>query len=475
MSPPARRVLGISLAVFFAACARSSTPAPEAAPTVALVGATILDGTGAAEIANGVLLYAGDTIRCVGTRAACPIPERAAVRDVAGKYLTPGLIDAHVHFSQTGWLDGRPDGLDVRERYPYGEVIAELRANPSRWFASYLCAGVTGVFDVGGFRWTIAMARAAERDPAAPHVRASGPLISHVGPEALRTPGDGSQFILLTSSEAGRAGVRELAELGAAAVKIWYLSPPDSMWSEIETRYRAVADEARTVGLPFIVHATDLRAAKVAVDAGAFMLVHSVDDQPVDEAFLTLMAEHGTIYGPTLLVERNWGRAVVAAVSGDTVPVYEDPRGCVDEWTEEKLDTAPGLRDLVLDEGITPEMIAAGRERSLRRREVMAENLRRVHAAGIPIVLATDAGNPLTLHGVSVHDELAAMEEAGIPPADLVTIATRNGARAMGRADLGTLAPGQVADILVLSRDPRESSAAFRAIDAIVHRGTWSE
>ncbi|MGH7556607.1 MAG: amidohydrolase family protein [Gemmatimonadota bacterium] len=471
---PDRLALPLSLALLLAGCADGSDARADGDATTALVGATILDGTGGPAIDDGVLLFSTDGIECVGSRADCPVPDGAEIHYVTGRYLTPGLIDTHVHFSQTGWLDGRPDGPDLRDRYPYDELVGDLRANPDRFFASYLCAGVTGVFDVGGFRWTIDMARDAADDPTAPHVRAAGPLISHAGREILSTGSDGSQFIMLTSPEAGREGVRELAGLGADAVKVWYLSPPDSIWDEIEGRFRAVADEARSAGLLLIVHATELRAARVAVDAGAFMLVHSVEDEAVDQEFLAFMKERGTIYAPTLLVGRNWGRAVVAAVTGDTVPEWDDPRGCVDGWTEEKLRAAPELRELVSDEGITPEMLAAGRERGARRREVMAANLRRVHAAGIPIVLATDAGNPLTLHGVSAHQELAAMEAAGIPPEDLLVMATRNGARALRRPDLGTLEAGQVADILVLSEDPRESAAAFGALDAVIHLGVWT-
>lgn len=458
-----------------AACAGGSDVDKAPAVTTVLVGATILHGAGGRAIDDGVLVFSADTIQCVGTRDDCPVPAGAAAHDLAGKYLTPGLIDAHVHFSQTGWLDGRPDGLDIRARYPYEEVVADLRSNPGRFFESYLCAGVTGVFDVGGFRWTIEMARAASKDAAAPHVRVAGPLISHAGLNILSTPNDGSQFIMLTSADAGRAGVRELAGLGADAVKVWYLSPPDSIWEEIEARFRAVAEEASAVGLPLIVHATELRAAKVAVDAGASMLVHSVEDEPVDEEFLALMKEHGTIYAPTLVVARNWGRAVTAAVMGDTVPRWDDPLGCVDEETEERLRAAPELQELASDEGVTLDMFAAARDQSARRQAIMDANLRRVHEAGIPIVLATDAGNPLTLHGASVHTELEAMEAAGIPPEDLVVIATRNGAHAMRRSDLGTLAAGQVADILVLSKDPRESAAAFQALESVIHLGQWAK
>lgn len=461
--------------LLLAACADGPGADDQPGAVSALVGATILDGSGGPAIDDGVLVFSGDTIQCVGSREDCRVPDRTEILELAGRYLTPGLIDTHVHFSQTGWLDGRPDGLDVRERYPYPELVADLRSNPDRFFASYLCAGVTGVFDVGGFRWTIDLARERAGDPTAPHIRAAGPLISHAGLEIMTTPDDGGQFIMLTSAEAGRVGVRELAGLGADAVKVWYLSPPDSVWDEIEARFRAVAEEASTVGLPLIVHATELRSAKVAVDAGAFMLVHSVIDEPVDAEFLALMKEHGTIYAPTLLVFPNWGRSVTAAVMGDTVPRWGDPLGCVDEETEEKLRAAPELQELVSDQGITPEMMAAAREQGARRREIMAANLRLVHDAGIPIVLATDAGNPLTLHGVAVHPELDAMEAAGIPPDDLLVMATRNGARALGRPDLGTLEPGKVADILVLAEDPRKSVAAFRALEAVIHLGVKTE
>ncbi len=75
--------------------------------------------------------------------------------DLKGLWITPGLVDAHVHFCQTGWADGRPDAFDVRERYPYEEVEADLRAHPERFFRSYLCSGVTAVFDVGGYPWTL--------------------------------------------------------------------------------------------------------------------------------------------------------------------------------------------------------------------------------------------------------------------------------------------------------------------------------
>ena len=90
--------------------------------------------------------------------------------DVAGSWVTPGIVDSHVHYSQTGWADGRPDFIDLREQYPYAEVIAERRRQPETYHRAFLCSGVTAVFDVGGYPWTWELGAAAESDSEAPHV-----------------------------------------------------------------------------------------------------------------------------------------------------------------------------------------------------------------------------------------------------------------------------------------------------------------
>jgi imidazolonepropionase-like amidohydrolase len=431
---------------------------------LALVGATLLDGTGAHPVAGAVVVMRGGKIECAGTQAACPVPEGVERIDLSGLYVTPGLIDAHVHFSQTGWADGRPDSIDLRETYPYEKVEADLRAHPERWFRSYLCSGVTAVFDVGGYPWTWDLRARAESDTAAPHVAAAGPLLSTLD-HWLNLPAE-RQFIYLADAKVAHDGVLYLSAHGASAVKVWFINNKDRDFDQMAEAVKAAGEEAHARHLPLIVHATGLAEAKAALRAGADLLVHSVWDLPVDGEFLDLAKKNGTIYCPTLTVAGGYDRMNRSVVSG-TPPEVDDPGGCVDEETIARIASTPRAGAGKVDAA------KAGRFADLERLgRTMAANLRAVHDAGIPIAMGTDAGNPLTLHGPSVYAEMEAMEAAGLTPMEVLVDATRIGARAMGREkDLGTIEPGKAADLLVLSGDPSASVKNLRKVRFVVRGG----
>lgn len=440
-----------------------------------LLGATIIDGTGRS-IDDGVVIVDGDTLACVGSRSDCTTPADSETVDVSGRFITPGLIDAHVHFAQTGWFDGRPDGNPDASVYPYETVVAELCADPGRWHRAYLCSGVTAVFDVGGAPWTVtgAQAKDTERNDRA-HVRAAGPLITHAGLNQVFSTGtlaDQPVFFPMESVDQVRADVARLAAMGSAAVKVWYLEPSPERRDELDALLMEIGKAARAHDLPLIVHATELRQAKVALTAGARMLVHSVEDRPIDQEFIQLLLANDAIYAPTLTVTDGWRRAG-ASVAFATALAVDDPNHCVDES--------------VLDELQHPERLTAAlRERpnfaadrflnlmkATGRQELQMEtNLRAVRDAGARIVLATDAGNPLTLHGPSINRELEAMQAAGMTPAEIIHAATLEGARAMAMSDrIGSLEKGKLADLLVLSEDPRKSVSAFRALTHVMRAG----
>jgi len=444
---------------------------PLAAQPLTLTGATVYDGTGSDPLADAVILIQDGRIACVGPAADCPVPEGGETVDLAGRFVTPGLVDAHVHFAQTGWLDGRPDSGIGTDRYDYAALQRSLQANPERWHRAYLCSGITAVYDVGGFPWSMAWQTDAEGDTERAHVRASGPLLTAFEPVFPIFEVNGENvFLPMTTEETAIESVRRIAEMGGAAVKVWFIDPPEEQREAHEARLQLVGAEARAAGLPLIVHATELQNAKAALRAGAQMLVHSVTDAPVDDEFLRLAREAGTVYAPTLLVEANWTRATTAAGLGLTLPI-EDPNGCVDAKTRRVIAEAPVLQaSFPNDRRSADRLLSALIDRG-RTLERMSANLVRVHEAGLPVATATDAGNPLTLHGPSIYNEMEAMEAAGIAPADVLVMSTRNGAAAMGRDDLGTVEPGKLADLIVLTEDPGASTRAFRSITHVMRGG----
>jgi imidazolonepropionase-like amidohydrolase len=436
-----------------------SSPGGRPVPAYAFTGATVIDGTGAAPRPNATVVMRNGRIECVGE---CEIGAGVETIDARGRWIIPGLIDAHVHYSQTGWADGRPDAEDVRARFPYDSTIVDLEANPERFFRSYLCSGVTGTFDVGGFPWTWPLRARAEASNAAPHVAAAGPLLSTLD-HWLNLPA-ARQFIHTASDSATRAGARLARQYGSDALKVWYLvegPSPDTV--HLKAMLRAAADEALAANLPLIVHATTLWAAKDALRAGARLLVHSVEDQPVDDEFIQLARQAGAVYTPTLTVAQGYlqlfGRRF-------------DPTGvameCVDPATRAKA----ALTDALPANNYPMDRI---RQSMARGREIMAENLRRVHAAGIPVAMGTDAGNPLTLHGASVYNEMEAMAAAGLTPMDVLIASTRTAARAMGRDDIGTLQAGKLADLVVLDADPLADVRNLRAVRLVARGGeVWT-
>ena len=260
--------------------------------------------------------------------------------------------------------------------------------------------------------------------------------------------------------------MRYLKSIGANAVKVWFIVRPQDDFAANERAVMAAGDEAARVGLPLIVHATGLKEAKAALRAGAKYLVHSVQDLPVDDEFLSLCRKNGTVYCPTLTVRDGYVR-LAESVAGGTAPAVDDPNGVLDSLTLAHLaSTAATAKRL----GVTRAVPRHSLTDSLHR--TMAANLMRVAGAGIPIAMGTDAGNPLTLHGPAVFAEMEAMQRDGLTPMEVLVAATRGGALAMGRlAEVGTVEDGKLADLIVVGGDPTADIAHLRDLRFVVRGG----
>lgn len=438
-----------------------AAPAGTAPAPVALLGATVIDGTGVAAMPDAAVVVENGRIACVGPRTACPVPPGADTMNLRGAWIIPGLIDAHVHFSQTGWVDGRPDALDLRARgFPYDSTQAYLERHPERFLRAYLCSGVTGVFDVGGYSWTWALRARAEADLTAPHVAAAGSLLSAVEHPILNLPW-AQQIHYVPTDSAARAAVRAVVAQGSDAVKVWFVVRQNADTTALKAMIRGAGEEAHRLGARLIVHATSLWAAKEALRAGADLLVHSVENAPVDDEFIQLARAHRTIYTPTLTVYDGYRQVTERRFE----PHYQV--SCVDPATLAKARATDTIPTTAQDTAATRRRAAA----TQRRVATMAANLAAVHHAGIPVALGTDAGNPLTLHGPALYWEMAEMRRAGLTPLDVLVAATRNAALAMGRQDIGTLERGRLADLVVLDADPLADLANVQRIRFVMRGG----
>jgi imidazolonepropionase-like amidohydrolase len=449
---------GWKIAVTGAIDAPPGTPAPPRAIT----GATVIDGRGGAPMPNTTIVLRDGKIDCIG----CPVPDGVTAIDAHGMFVTPGLIDAHVHFSQTGWADGRPDALDLRASHPYDKTEAELKANPERYAKSYVCSGVTSVFDVGGYAWTLKLEERFANNTMAPNIHAAGPLLSTLD-HWLNLPAE-RQFIHLTDEASAKTGVDYLTSQGARAIKVWYIvRPPDLPVEKSEPGVVAAAAAAKAHNVPLIVHATGLTEAKAALRAGAKVLVHSVEDLPIDDEFLSLAKQNNTILIPTLTVLGGYMRMFQAVVDRKP-PVIDDPNHCIDKSTIAKVNETATVDPKLM----TAERLARAQTRAANGAKIMADNLHRLMAAGIPIATGTDAGNPLTLHGPAIYAEMDQMQADGMTPMQVIKSSTLIAARAMGlESRVGTIEKGNDADLVILSADPTNDVANFRRVKYVVHAG----
>lgn len=431
-----------------------------------LKGATIFDGTGGS-MKNGIVIVKEGKIDGIGGPDT-EIPKHAEVIDVTGKFITPGLIDSHVHFAQTGFFDGRPDVADFRDSLNYDDLQKDLRANPSSYYEAYLRSGITAVYDVGGFEWSIKRQTSAEGNLNAPHVAASGPLISGYPETTLDFFNTSSekQMLYLSSPKVGRAAVQRHSSLGSTGIKVWGLLLNDSTFME---SVRALADETKKQGNQLIVHATSLDQAKEALRLGAKVLVHSVDDQEIDDEFIQLAKANDVIYLPTLIVSRGYYEAYKSLKE---LRQIDDPNSVLDDRMSAFLESSTVFQSQ-LPENYNLEGRIAGFQSVLGFYEAnMATNLKKAHEAGITIAVATDAGNPGTYHGLSIYDEMMAMQAAGIPALDIITMATRNGVLTMKRSDdFGTLTKGKMADLIVLDQNPSADIANVKSITHVMRGG----
>src|SRR6266513_145948 len=434
-------------------------------PITAIVGATVIHperDLPSAVASSSTLIIAGRHIESIGPASSTPVPAGATLIDGKGKWVVPGLIDSHIHFFQSGNLYTRPDVADFNAWMPYAKEVERNKARLPATFRVWLASGVTSVVDVGGPFWNFEMRDAAAASPAAPRVAVAGPLISMVDRVKLDL-GD-PPIIRISSPDEARALVRRELERKPDFIKVWFIHQRGDDLAAQEAIVKAVADAAHAAGVRLAVHATELIVAKASLRAGADFLVHSVEDEAVDEAFLALAKRNRALYCPTLFVTLGYRYA-----RSNTWQPTEAERRLADPQILAAMNDLQKIPREALPERVVKAM---NQPAPPQPSAIALQNLRRVWDAGIPVVMGTDAGNIGTLHGPSVFREMEIMAQAGLTPLQVLRSATSNGAKAMGmEGEIGTLAPGKLADLVILDADPLADATNLSKIHRVIKDG----
>ena len=426
---------------------------------IVIIGGMLIDGTGEPPRRNDAILIADGRIKRMGPDVTRRVPRDARTINATDKWIIPGLIDGHVHFFQTGGLDARPDLVPHPQGRAYRDVVDEIRRAPQPYLRSYLCAGVTSVVDPGGPMWVFDLRDSRETEAQSPRIAFSGPLLATYDPKPLELENDEPIWLMKDAAHV-RSLVDRLAPRRPDMVKIWFVH---RRGDDLAAQTALVREAIRAIHerkLRAAVHATTLETARIAVDAGADILVHSVGDVEVDDAFVGAVVKRQVIYVPTLIVGKSYRDVRLRAV---TLEPFE--RECAPAKTVESFKVLPGMPEGTLAKPAGPDLLP-----------ILQRNLKRLADAGALIAAGTDAGNTRTLHGPSLHREFVLMAEAGLRPMQILDSATRHGARLMGRErELGQIREGFLADVVVLDADPLQDIRNTRKIHAVIRGGALYE
>jgi imidazolonepropionase-like amidohydrolase len=420
---------------------------------VALVGATLIDGSGGPPLPNAVVVVRGARIESVGSADGFTLPSRTNRVDVSGHWIIPGLIDGHVHLTD-----------------PQAGVLG--------WsIPRYLAWGVTTVRDAHGpLKRVLALRDELDRGAGlGPRVYAAGAMIDGSPPTypdaiEVRTPAE------------ARKAVDRLVSAGVNFLKL-YTRVDRSLLVPIMDEVRTFnvrvsahlglvdARTAARVGVASIEHMSGIPEAVVADPSGlyaaharSFFAGWTASERAwagLDSAGLAAvaaeLAERRVVVVPTLVLHETMSRLDDSTLLQDSmylaVPEFERRR-----WN---------VPDIVARAGWSRRDFEVFREARL----VQDRFLRDFFVRGGIIAAGTDAANQFMVPGYGLHREMELLANAGLTAGDALVTATRNGALLIGVDSIGVVAPGKVADLVILTRDPTADIRNTRAIERVMSRG----
>jgi len=438
-----------------------------------ITNVTVADVEKQTLIPNQTVVITNDLISNIAPSSKVKIPANAVVIDGKGKYLFPGLTDAHVHFFQNGGLYARPDAIDFRNKMPYHKEIELSHQTMEDKLRRYVQNGITNVIDVGATNNFLKQREQFKNAAYAPSIYMTGPLLTTYEPKAFENLGDDEPFSLVKTVEDGIKMLQQQLPYHPDFIKIWYIAGADGLDVEESARknlpiVKAIIDEAHKNNLKVAVHATERITAQLAVENGADFLVHSVDDEIIKDDFVQLLKKNKTILCPTLIVMDGY---INTFGQNNNFNNYELLKA--DPYQLGSLLDLKHLPDTLLINNYkkiinSEKQIAKANETN----DICLKNLKKLSDAGILIASGTDAGNIGTLHASSYFAELKAMQKSGMSTWQIIQASTINGAKILNKEnEFGTITIGKKANLILLDENPIDSLDNIAKINRVINRG----
>jgi len=413
------------------------------AQPLVLAGGRLIDGYGGPPLENAVVVIEGNRIKAAGPEGTVAIPPDARIIDTNGYTVMPGIMDMHVHLMILG--HGDYDHWDSTYQGKFRDVIMPISAK------ELLMAGVTTARDLGAPLEDIVAIRKRINSGEIPGPRmfVSGPFL-----QKSTTPLEAKFRWVVNGPEDARKKVQAIVAGGADIIK---MIDQDQMTLD---EVKAIVDEAHKNGKTVAAHAHRSEEIRQGLRAGVDCFEHTgLATKPgYEEDVLQMIRDrNATLYWcPTL----------------EGLYLFEQTK-----QNPERIDDQRLKRDLPPD--IYKDVHDSIRDVSHldyfrlvpRRIPMLSNKFRQLRESGVTIIVGTDSGIPLNFHFDSTWRELKTMVDLGMPPMDAIRAATYWPAQLLKQPDLGTIAVGKLADVIVVDGDPLTDMTSMRHIVHVVKDG----